>query len=164
MIKLVIKNPEEYICINLIEATTQHNDVQKSFTHCLSAGGLMLLVYESSVYLRNERQCAWMQCMTFDSLILALSTVGTNENQQTKLMCITKTSIEILHLDHVKQIIERDIQKELPGRAVRTKLSNESWGNSNLLIMTHKNEEELLSLWCFSDELESTLLFEDSTK
>ena len=63
--------------------------VSSFFTHCLSAGGLMLLVYESSVYLRNERQCAWIQCMTFDSLILALSTISTNEDQQTRLVCIT---------------------------------------------------------------------------
>ena len=66
----------------------------------------MLLVYESSVYLRNERQFEWIQCMTFDSLILALSTIGTNENQQTKLVCITETAIQILLLDHDKKAIE----------------------------------------------------------
>ena len=51
--------------------------VPSLFTHCLSVGGLMLLVYESSVYLRSERHSKWMQCMTFDSLILTLSTIGT---------------------------------------------------------------------------------------
>ena len=108
MIKLVIKNPEEYICINLSEATTQRNFVQKSFAHCLSVGGLMLLVYESSVYLRNEKQSDWMQCMTFDSLILATSSIGTDENHQTRLVCITETAIQILHLDHDKKEIERE--------------------------------------------------------
>ena len=66
----------------------------------------MLLVYESSVYLRNERQCEWMQCMPFDSLILALSTCGTKENQQTELVCITENAIQILLLDHDKRAIE----------------------------------------------------------
>ena len=78
------------------------------FTHCLSAGGLMLLVYESSVYLRSERQCEWNQCMTFDSLILALSSIGTNENQETRFVCITETAIEILLLDHDKKAIESE--------------------------------------------------------
>ena len=63
--------------------------VSSFFTHCLSVGGLMLLVYESSVYVRNEKQSEWMQCMAFDLLILALSLIGTNENQQTRLVCIT---------------------------------------------------------------------------
>ena len=67
----------------------------------------MLLVYENCVYLRKERQCEWMQCMTFKSLILALSTIGTNENQQTKLVCITETAIQILHLDHNKKALGR---------------------------------------------------------
>ena len=66
--------------------------VSSFFTHCLSAGGIMLLVYESSVYLRNERQCAWMQCMALDSHILALNSFG-KENQRTKLVCITETTI-----------------------------------------------------------------------
>ena len=123
----------------------------------------MLLVYESSVYLRNERQGEWMQCMALDSHILTLSSIE-EENQKTKLVCITAATIEILRLDHVKEAIEREKKFDLPWRAIRAKLSNESWGNSNLLIMTHKKEEELLSLWCFTDELESTLLFEDSTK
>ena len=52
---------------------------------------------------------------------------------------------------------------ELPGRAIRAKLCNESWGNSKILIMTKKREEELLSLWSFTVELDSTLLLEDST-
>ena len=121
----------------------------------------MLLVYERSVYLKNE--CAWMQCMALDSLILALNSFG-KENQKTKLMCITETTIEILHLDHVKEAIEREKLFELPGRAIRAKLSNESWGNSKILIMTKKKEEHLLSLWSFTLELESALLFEDSTK
>ena len=51
----------------------------------------------------------------------------------------------------------------MPGRAVRTKLCNESWGRSNLLIMTENREKELLSLWSFNDKFESTLLFEDSS-
>ena len=66
----------------------------------------MLLVYESSVYLRNERQYEWMQCMPFDSLILALSTIGTNQNHQTKLVCITENAIQILLLDHDKRAIQ----------------------------------------------------------
>ena len=69
----------------------------------------MLLVYESSVYLRNEIKCDWIQCMAFDSLILALSTVEQNENQQTKLVCITETAIQILHLNHEKKAIKKEI-------------------------------------------------------
>ena len=82
--------------------------VSSFFTHCLSVGGLMLLVYESSVYLRNEKQSEWMQCMTFDSLILAISSIDTDENYQTRLVCITETAIQILHLDHDKKEIERE--------------------------------------------------------
>ena len=118
----------------------------------------MLLVYESSVYLRNETKCDWMQCLTFDSLILALCTTGKNENQQTEIVCITETEIRILHLDHVAQAILMKKLTNLPGRAIRAKVSNESWGNSKIIIMTQKREEELLSLWSFSDKLEWTLL------
>ena len=123
----------------------------------------MALVYENSVYLFNERQAEWTQCMPFDSLIIALTSIGTSENHQTKLMCITETAIQILLLDQDKQSIETSENMELPGRAVRAKLSNESWGSSNLLIMMENREKELLSLWSFNDQFESTLLFEDST-
>ena len=61
---------------------------------------------------------------------------------------------------------------QLPGKAIRTKLSNQTWGNSKLLILTHKKEQvqldkrekELISLWSFTEKLEPTLLLEDHKK
>ena len=61
---------------------------------------------------------------------------------------------------------------QLPGEAIRTKLSNQTWKNSKLLILTHKREEvqldkkekELISLWSFTEKLEPTLLLEDHKK
>ena len=61
---------------------------------------------------------------------------------------------------------------QLPGKAIRTKLSNQTWGNSKLLILTHKKEEEqinrkekeLISLWSFTERLEPKLLLEDYKK
>ena len=101
----------------------------------------MILVYERSIFLRHERRSEWLQCMTLDSLILVLSSMDTNENKQTRFMCITETAFEILCLDHDKKQIEREKQVELPGRALRARLSNESWGDSKVLILTHKTKE-----------------------
>ena len=81
--------------------------VSSFITHRLSVGRLELLAYGSSVYLRSERHSKWKQCMTFDSLILALTTIETNENQQTSLVCITENAVQTLHLDHKKKAIER---------------------------------------------------------
>ena len=40
----------------------------------------MLLVYERCVYLRSERKSEWIQCVTFDSLIVALYQMSADEN------------------------------------------------------------------------------------
>ena len=61
---------------------------------------------------------------------------------------------------------------KLPGRAIKAKLSDQTWGNSKLLILTHKKEEsqidkkvrEMLSLWAFTEKLEPTLLLQDHKK
>ena len=61
---------------------------------------------------------------------------------------------------------------QLSGKAIRAKLSNQTWGDSKLLVMTHKkekvhqdkDEQELISLWTFTERLESKLLLEDYKK
>ena len=125
----------------------------------------MLLVYERCVYLRSERKSEWIQCVTFDSLIVALYQMSADENQQTRFICITETAIEILSLPRHQNEMKRELKSSLPGKAIRTKLSNELWGNSKILILTHRKEEKQFSLWSLTDdEQELTLLFEDSTE
>ena len=137
------------------------------FTHCLSAPqGLILLVYEDRVYVRKERSSEWLQCIAFDSLIVALYSIGTDEtNQQTnKFVCITKTAVEVLSLTSNKEQIQREKETKLPGRVISTKQSNLDWGGARLLILTHKEEGNQFFLWSLTDDLQPTLLLKDSTK
>ena len=95
---------EEKDDFNLNKSIAELNHVASFFTHCLSAAqGLLLLVYENEVYLRRERASSdkyWLQCITFDSTIVALHTIGTDEISRlnTKFVCITETAVVILSL------------------------------------------------------------------
>lgn len=124
----------------------------------------MLLVFENNVYLRNERKSEWLQCVTFDSLIVDLYSIDTEKDQQTKFICITETTIETLSVLQDKEVIGREQEVVLPGKAIRTKQSNLTWGNAKILILTHKKELNQLSLWSFTDELAPTLLIKDLTE
>ena len=81
----------------------------------------MLLVFENNVYLRNERKSEWLQAVTFDSLIVDLYSIDTEKNQQAKFICITETTIETLSVVQDKEVIGREQEVVLPGKAIRAK-------------------------------------------
>ena len=81
----------------------------------------MLLVFENNVYLRNERKSEWLQVINFDSLIVDLYSIDTEKDQQTKLICITETTIETLSVLQDIEVIGREQEVVLPGKAIRAK-------------------------------------------
>ena len=114
------------------------------FTHCVSARELMLHVFGSSIYLRYDKRKEWLQCFTLNSPILTLYSIDTDENceSEARFICVTENTIELLSLKQDEKEIKREKYLQLPGRAIRTKLSDQTWGNSKLLIMTHSKEEQ----------------------
>ena len=80
------------------------------FTHCVSARDLTLHVYGNSIYLRNDRREKWLQCLAFDSPILTLYSIDSDEKceSETRFICVTETTIEILSLEQFKKVIRRE--------------------------------------------------------
>ena len=103
-----------------------HGYVSSFFTHCVSARELTLHVYGNSIYLRNDKRERWLQCLALDSPILTLYSIESEEHweSETKFICVTETTIELLSLEQCKKVLSREKYLQLPGKAIRTKLSN----------------------------------------
>ena len=86
--------------LNKSQVIALDNFVWSFFTQSVSARERMLHVYGSSIYLRNDRREEWLQCFTLHSLILFLYSIDTDEDyeSETKFICVTETTIELLSL------------------------------------------------------------------
>ena len=100
--------------------------VSSFFTHCVSDRDLTLHVYGNSIYLRNDKREKWLQCLALDSPILTLYLIESEEHweSETKFICVTETTIELLSLEQCKKVMSREKYLHLPGKAIRAKLSN----------------------------------------
>ena len=105
------------------------HSVSSFFTHCVSARDLTLHVYGNSIYLRHDRREKWLQCLALDSPIQTLYSIEPDENSEnseseTRFICVTETTIELLSLEQFKKVMSREKYLQLPGKAIRTKISN----------------------------------------
>ena len=133
----------KYIGQSKSQTFTWNHNISSFFTQSVSARELMLHVYGGNIYLRNDRRAEWLQCFTLDSPILTLYSIDTEENceKETRFICVTETTINLLSLNQDKKQIIREKFLTFPGKAIRTKLSSQTWGNSKLLIMTAQKEK-----------------------
>ena len=91
---------EEWMDLNKSQTFALCPYVRSFFTHCVSARELVLHVYGSSIYLRHDRREEWLQCFTLNSPILTLYSIDTDGNceSETRFICVTETTIELLSL------------------------------------------------------------------
>ena len=87
------------------------------------------------MYIRKESRDKWLECIDFEHHIMALLPVG-GEKVDTKTLCATEKSIEILNLKKSGSGIKRGDQLDPPGRILSVEIGENKWHESNIFVLT----------------------------
>ena len=87
------------------------------------------------MYIRKESRDKWLECIDFEHHIIALLPVG-GDKVDTKTLCATEKSLEILTLKKTGSGIKRGDQLNLPGKILSVEVGENEWHDNNIFVLT----------------------------
>ena len=87
------------------------------------------------MYIRKEIRDKWLECLDFEHHIIALLPIG-GEKVDTKTLCATEKSLEILSLNKSGSGVKRGDQLKLPGNILSVEVGEHKWHEFNIFVLT----------------------------
>ena len=114
---------------------SRFNSLEGYFSRTIIAYDHLLCVHGSSMYIRKESRDKWLECIDFEHQIIELLPIG-GDKVDTKTLCVTEKSLEILTLKKSGSGIKRGDQLNLPGRILSVEIGENKWHESNIFVLT----------------------------
>ena len=122
IVKLITENDGEVQNdFSISSCISQFNCLEGYFSRSSIAHDHLLCAHGSSLYVRKEARSTWLDRIEFEQQITALLPVG-GEKADTKTLCVTGDTLEILTLNESGSGINRGDQLKLPGKVLTVEI------------------------------------------